>query len=193
MRLATILTAAVLSSGLACNIQPAHINPPYEPRLREERIEWRSSIGIQAAHQFVFNDCIAIEDLEEELRDYGSPYNLSARDVAESIAWGLYHHRHELPSSEEDRLRNYIYEKIDIYGERFLTITDILYSQGDYNRTIPVFLYEPIRTVITADSPEQLKSQVGFGLRIAHLFNGNLEKEYQELRNYWNETIVERR
>jgi hypothetical protein len=106
MRLKAILTAAVLSTGLACNIQPATIIPVYEPNNREERIEWRSEIGIQAAQQFIFNDCIPIENLEEELRAYGSRHNLSARDMAESIAWGLYHNRYQLPSSNADTLRD---------------------------------------------------------------------------------------
>lgn len=193
MRLATILTAAVLSTGLACQIEPPTITPNYEPSHRDDRIEWRSNLGIQAAHQFVFQDCIPLENLEESLREYGIRHNLSARDVAESIAWGLYHHRFQLPPSEADTLRAYINEKIDIYGERFVAVTDILYNRGDYNGTIQWYLYEPIRSAIAADNPQQLRTKVVFALGLAQRFNGNLEIEYQEMRNYWNGNDSERR
>lgn len=184
MRLAAIIAAASISYAAACQIPQSSITDP-EPRIRSERIDWRSSIGIEAAHRFVFDDCVRTEDLEAALAAYGEPHGLSSRDVAESIVWGLFHHREQLPMSQAPTIEDYIDEQIDRYGERFVAVTSILFGHGPYDRMIRWYLYDPIRSTIGADEPESLRNNVGRALMFASPFI-DTRAEYERMLETWN-------
>ena len=188
--LATLLAAASISYAAACPA-PNGVEP-VEPRVRDDRIEWRSRVGIQAAHAFVFDDETPIENLEEALACFGSPLGLSSRDVAESMAWGLFHYREDLPPSDATTIEEYLEEQIGIYGERFVAITQILYGRGPYTRTIQWYLYDPIKYTIGADSPEGLTRNISRALVLASPFI-DTQTEYDRMRESWNGSHQEAR
>ena len=183
MRLSAILAAATLSSALACTLEPPRMEP--EPRVHEARVEWRSHVGIHAARTFVLESCVDPGELHAALEAYGRPYNLSARDVAESILWGLFNYRSELPPSSARTLNEYLDEQIDVHGERFLDVTRILFGDGPYDRVLRWYLYDPIRNTIGVESTAELSDRVAFGLSIARWFI-DIDEEYERLRASWD-------
>jgi len=154
--LTALLVAATLSVGFACEPAP-HMEP--EPRLRKERIEWRTQLGSHAAQTFVFEDCVSTDDLAAALERYGAAYGLSGRDVAESIVWGMYRDRSSLPPIEAPTLETYLDAVIDRYG--------------------PV-----VRSHLFVADPAELKTKVGSGLSYARWFF-DLETEYETMRASW--------
>lgn len=180
--LAAILAAAALSTGFACP-EPSRIETP-QPRERIERIDWRSDFGIDGARAFIFDDCVPLDRLEDALSEYGHPHGLSARDVAESISWGLFVHRYELPPSDAPTLDSYLSEQIDRYGERFLAVTNILFERGPYERTMKWVFYESLRPSLSAQSTDELRARIEPPLTLAGWFI-DLHAEYDQMRTAW--------
>jgi hypothetical protein len=179
--LTALLVAATLSVGFACEPAP-HMEP--EPRLRKERIEWRTQLGSHAAQTFVFEDCVSTDDLAAALERYGAAYGLSGRDVAESIVWGMYRDRSSLPPIEAPTLETYLDAVIDRYGERLLDVTSILFGPGSYDRTLNLLFYPLVRSHLFVADPAELKTKVGSGLSYARWFF-DLETEYETMRASW--------
>lgn len=185
--LAAILAATALSTGFACP-NPSRIETQ-QPRERVERIEWRADFGIDSAHTFIFDDCVPLDRLEDALAEYGQPYDLSARDVAESIAWGLFIHRYELPASEAPTLDSYLDEQIDRYGERFLAVTNILFERGPYDRTMKWRFYLALQPSLNSPNTELLRNRLELPLTLAGWLI-DLNAEYDRMQTAWESRIA---
>ena len=172
--LAALLAATSLS--IACELPP--MGP--QPHERADRIAWRAQLGIEAAHRYVFSDCV--NDLASDMNEHAHRYGISARDLAESIVWGAYHHMERLPAGEEPDLSGYLNALIDEHGERIVEVVDVLYGSGAHESTFHWLYASAIENALNTETSNQLRGRIATGLMLARMFGHDPDALYERIR-----------
>lgn len=178
--LATVIAAGVLA-GYACQAPETPAVSSSEPTERSERIGWRSEVGIEAALGYVLNECVDPVALRSSFAEFGQPYGLSPRDVAESALWGVLHHRDRLDTADNPMLETYLDSMIDVHGERIVETLDILFGEGDYDQLMHWYIYGPMKRQLYVDNVDEFRDRVDGALSFASFFT-DLDQVYEDLR-----------